>query len=166
MALGPRFPGFDWAFPVSTPTFDLPHAITHYRTPGFTWDARFGMGTYSVTGSDRYEAGRAHREVWNAAVAGPAFAASGNVRTGNELSFSTGSLFFDGVAGRTGTDASLTLAKGGEVVARRAGAHAPALCRAVWRFDLGRRRRSSRAGGTDPPLVTLWEILTKGGVNQ
>ncbi|GAA4229076.1 subtilisin family serine protease [Streptosporangium album] len=121
-ALGPRFPGSDSAFLASTPAFDLPGTMTHYRTPGFTWDTQFRAGTYSVIGIDRYEAGRAHREVWNAAVAGPAFATSGGARTGNELGFSTGRFFSDGVAGRTGTDASVTgtvtLAKSGEVIAR------------------------------------------------
>ncbi len=121
-ALGPRFPGLESMPLASTPAFDLPGTMTHFRTPGFTWDTQFRSGAYSVISTDRYEAAKAYREVWNAAVAGPAFATSGGARTGNELGFSTGRFFSDGVAGRTGTDASVTgtvtLGKSGEVIAK------------------------------------------------
>ncbi|MDP9864321.1 MULTISPECIES: S8 family serine peptidase [Streptosporangium] len=119
--LGPRFPGSDSSMMSPTPATDLPGTMTHYRTLGFTWDSQFQVGTFSAIGTDRYSKASPRREVWNAAVTGPAFTTSGGGRTGNELSFAAPQLFTDGVTGRTGTDTSatgtVTLAKGDEMIA-------------------------------------------------
>ncbi|MFC4015025.1 S8 family serine peptidase [Nonomuraea purpurea] len=119
--LGTIFPGFTWPFLTPTPDVDLPGTLTSYRSPGFTWDTEFRTGTATLVGSDRYLKARSHNEMWNAAVTGPAFATSGGSRTGDDLTFSAARLFTDGVAGRTGTDASvtgaLTLSKGEEKLA-------------------------------------------------
>ncbi|MET9250083.1 S8 family serine peptidase [Nonomuraea sp. NPDC003709] len=121
-ATGPRMPGMDWAFTVPSPAVDLPGAMTNYRTPGFVWDSELRTGTATLTGtSGRLDRGPV-REVWNAAVTGPGFAAGGGERTGNELNVSAAQLFSDGAAGRRGADAAatgaLTLARNGEVIAK------------------------------------------------
>ncbi|MFC3986622.1 S8 family serine peptidase [Streptosporangium jomthongense] len=122
IALGPLFPESGSSIVYPTRDVNLPGTMTHYRTPGFVWDSQLRSGTLSTTGTDRYPAGGPHRELWNPAVTGPAFATSGGARTGDELTFFPGGLFTDGVAGRTGTDASVTgdvtLTRDTKVVAR------------------------------------------------
>ncbi|WP_169789214.1 S8 family serine peptidase [Nonomuraea candida] len=121
VSLGPRFPGLASSMMSSTAAIDLPGSMTHYRTPGFTWDSQLQAGTFSVAGTDRYPKAGPRREVWNAAVTGPAFPTSVGGRTGNELAFTAPQLFTDSVTGRSGADAAaagtVTLAKGGEVIA-------------------------------------------------
>ncbi|MFI7128229.1 S8 family serine peptidase [Nonomuraea sp. NPDC050153] len=121
-AVGARMPTLDWSFALPSPAVDLPGAMTHYRTPGFVWDGEFRTGTSTLIGtSGRLERGPV-REVWNVAVVGPGFAASGGERIGNEVKVSAAQLFTDGVTGRSGSDTAatgaLTLARNGAVIAK------------------------------------------------
>ncbi|MGA5763242.1 S8 family serine peptidase [Nonomuraea bangladeshensis] len=120
--VGPRLPGTDLASMLGSPSFGLPTTVTHYRTPGFTWDTEFGSGTSSLLGTDSLLDRRPRGEVWNAAVTGPTFATQAGLRTGGRLSFPAVHLFSDGVAGRTGFDTAATgtatLVRDGQVIAK------------------------------------------------
>ncbi|MBN6051086.1 S8 family serine peptidase [Nonomuraea sp. RK-328] len=122
VSIGPRMPGVDLAQLIPGPALDLPGSMTHYRTPGSTWDTEFDSGTSILLGSDHLPDRRPRNQVWNAAVTGPAFTEQAGERTGDRVSFPAGQLFTDGVAGRRGADSTATgtatLTRGGQVIAR------------------------------------------------
>ncbi|WP_433258768.1 S8 family serine peptidase [Streptosporangium sp. CA-135522] len=120
---GPRLgdvPAFSMASPQAD--VDLPGALTHYRTPGLIWDSALQVGTSLMADGGRLMKRGHTTETWNAAVTGPSLARPGGSRTGDELTFSAGTLFADGVAERTGTDGAATgtatLARDGQVLAK------------------------------------------------
>ncbi|GAA4231304.1 hypothetical protein FHR32_006375 [Streptosporangium album] len=82
---------------------DLPGTLTYYRTPGLVWDSALQVGTALLVDSGRAMKRGHVSEVWNAAVTGPSFTTSRGSRTGDELAFSAGAFFADGVAGRCRT---------------------------------------------------------------
>ncbi|WP_329428144.1 S8 family serine peptidase [Streptosporangium sp. NBC_01495] len=120
---GPRFRDAEPLFMSEPPEgIDLPGTLTHYRTPGLIWDSWLEVGTsLMVDGGKAMKRGHT-QEVWNAAVSGPSLARPSGSRTGDELTFSAGRLFADGVAGRTGVDATATgtatLIRDGRVLAK------------------------------------------------
>ncbi|MFF3670021.1 S8 family serine peptidase [Microtetraspora malaysiensis] len=119
---GPRLSGLDWAWESPTHEVGLPGTVTHYRTPGFTWNTEVTTGTSWVRDTGRQLDRGPVRETWNTAVTGPAFATPGGSRTGDELRFPANQLFADGTPGRSGGDGAatgtVTLARGGEVIAK------------------------------------------------
>ncbi|WP_214410736.1 S8 family serine peptidase [Sphaerisporangium fuscum] len=122
VVVGARMPGLDVASMLPSPAVPLPGTMTHYRTPGFTWNTEFDSGTATLLGTDRLPDRRPRGEVWNAAVTGPAFTTAAGERTADKLIFPAVQLFTDGVAGRTGFDpaatGTATLTRDGEVVAK------------------------------------------------
>ncbi|MFG3441914.1 S8 family serine peptidase [Nonomuraea sp. NPDC047897] len=122
---GPRFPGTSWmdAWTFPSPELDLPATMTHYRTPGFAWTTEVQAGGHTVLGSSEVLRRRPVKEVWNAAVTGPAFGTPAGGRDGDTLRFTADRLFTDGRAALAGTDTTATgtvsLARGDEVLATK-----------------------------------------------
>ncbi|MGW4408137.1 S8 family serine peptidase [Nonomuraea sp. NPDC004702] len=85
----------------------LPGSLTRYLTPGFAWNDEFITGGLTELGTGPVR-DRNFTQVWNAAVTGPSFAASGGSRAGDTLAFPAHGLYSSGVAGRTGMDATAT----------------------------------------------------------
>ncbi|WP_432933113.1 hypothetical protein ACQPZZ_16925 [Microbispora sp. CA-135349] len=118
---GPVIPGSDLPGGMGASDVPLPSRLTRYLTPGFAWidefdtDGLVELGTGPVRDRD-------FTQVWNAAVTGSSFAASGGSRTGDTLDFPANGLYTSGTAGRTGMDATvtgtLTLAGNGKEIAK------------------------------------------------
>ncbi len=117
---GPVLPGSDLSGAMGASAIPLPSSLTRYLTPGFAWNDEFNTGGLVELGTGPVR-DEDFTQVWNAAVTGPSFAASGGSRTGDTLDFPANGLYTSGTAGRTGMDASatgtLTLAGNGKEIA-------------------------------------------------
>ncbi|GAA0943840.1 S8 family serine peptidase [Nonomuraea longicatena] len=103
-------------------TVPLPATVTYLRSPGVSWHGGLFSGSGEIVGEAVESRPGRTREVWNAAVSGPAFPVRAGERTGDALTFHAGNLFSDGVKGRHGSDTAatgtVTLAEDGRVLAR------------------------------------------------
>ncbi|WP_157247285.1 S8 family serine peptidase [Nonomuraea typhae] len=97
----------------------LPGVLIHHRTPGERWQPGVQAGTATLEGP---ASAPAARELWLAAVTGPAVAKGNGIRYGDAVGFSAAQLFSDGT-GHTGWDeaatGALTLSKDGAQLARK-----------------------------------------------
>ncbi|MFI6503614.1 S8 family serine peptidase [Nonomuraea typhae] len=97
----------------------LPGVLVHHRTPGQRWQSAVQSGTATLEGP---VSAPAARELWQAAVTGPALAEGNGIRYGDAFGFSAAQLFGDGM-GHTGWDeaatGALTLSEDGAQLARR-----------------------------------------------
>ncbi|MEO3872621.1 S8 family serine peptidase [Nonomuraea sp. B12E4] len=86
----------------------LPGKLTHYRTPGLTYQSGLQFGTSLIFDGGRLAKRGRRSEVWNTAVIGPSFLLPSSSRTGDKLTFSAVGMFADGQPGRSGSDTAAT----------------------------------------------------------
>ncbi|MER6582059.1 S8 family serine peptidase [Nonomuraea sp. NPDC001023] len=118
---GPVPPGGALSAGLTTWDIPLPSGLTRYLTPGLAWNDEFRAGGLTELGTGPVR-DRKFTQLWNAAVTGPSFAATGGSRTGDRLDFPIDGMYTSGVPGRTGMDetatGTLTLTGNGKEIAR------------------------------------------------